>query len=115
MPTHAHEQTHPSCGDMVRIELALDEQGLVREAYFTGVGCRISQAAASMLVEHIEGRTVDFLKQFSARDMLSLVGVPLTPLRQRCCLLAWQCLQQAIYSPVTGHREKGTGNSANYE
>jgi nitrogen fixation NifU-like protein len=53
-----------------------------------------------MLVEHVEGRTVETIKQFSAQDMLALIGVPLTPLRQRCCLLAWQCLQVAIYSPI---------------
>ena len=73
---------------------------VVREAYFTGTGCRVSQAAASMLVEHVEGRSVDHIKCFSARDMLALFGPPLTPLRQRCCLLAWQALQVALYSPL---------------
>jgi nitrogen fixation NifU-like protein len=41
-----------------------------------------------MLVEHVEGRGVDEIKRFSAADMLALVGPRLTPLRQRCCLLA---------------------------
>lgn len=99
-PTHAHRQTNPHCGDVVRIELAVDDRGLIRDAYFTGVGCRVSQAAASMLVEHVEGRSVDDVKRFSARDMLALFGAQLTPLRQRCCLLAWQAIQQAIYSPL---------------
>lgn len=98
--THAHEQTNPLCGDVVRLELAIDEQGVVREAYFTSVGCRVSQAAASMLVEFAEHRTIDDIQRFSARDMLALFAAPLTPLRQRCCLLAWQTLQQAIYSPI---------------
>jgi nitrogen fixation NifU-like protein len=97
--THAHEQTNPACGDVVRIELLI-EDGVIQHAYFTGVGCRISQAAASMLVEHIEGRAVDHIKHFSAADMLALFGPPLTPLRQRCGLLAWQTLQQAIYSAI---------------
>ena len=98
--THAHEQSNPLCGDMVRIELVIDEAAVVREAYFDGVGCRISQAAASMLVEHVEGRAIDEIKRFSATDMLALFGPRLTPLRQRCCLLAWQALQVAIFSPI---------------
>lgn len=98
--THAHETTNKVCGDVVRVEVAIDDQGVVREAYFTGIGCRISQAAASMLIEHIEGRSVDFIKRFSAPDMLALFGAPLTAQRQRCCLLAWQALQVALYSPL---------------
>ena len=98
--THVHDVSNPLCGDTVRIELAIDDGRVVREAYFDGVGCRISQAAASMLVEHIEGGSVDEIKCFSAADMLALFGPRLTPLRQRCCLLAWQCLQVALYSPI---------------
>ena len=98
--THAHEASNSFCGDVVRIELAIDAEGRVGEAYFTGTGCRVSQAAASMLVEQIESRHIDHIKCFSAQDMLSLFGPPLTPLRQRCCLLAWQALQVALYSPL---------------
>ncbi|HET6879319.1 MAG TPA: iron-sulfur cluster assembly scaffold protein, partial [Pirellulales bacterium] len=89
----------PACGDVVHIELTI-EDNIIHHAYFTGVGCRISQAAASMLVEHVESRPLSDIKLFSAADMLTVFGPPLMPLRQRCCLLAWQALQQAIYSPV---------------
>ena len=72
----------------------------VREVYFDGDGCCISQAAASMLVEHFDGSTVEDIKKFTANDMLELFGVRLTPNRQKCCLLPWRVLQSAIYSPV---------------
>jgi nitrogen fixation NifU-like protein len=100
--THAHEDDNPLCGDVVRIELGVDPQGKVREAWFSGDGCCISQAAASMLMERIDGRSVDEIKKMSAEDMLEMFGAKLTPNRQKCCLLSWRVLQSAIYSPLNG-------------
>ncbi len=98
--THAHEDKNPLCGDVVRIELQLDRDGRVSDAYFSGDGCVISQASASMLLEALVGKTVDEVKEFSAEDMLKLYGARLTPNRQKCCLLSWRVVQQALYSPV---------------
>ncbi len=53
-----------------------------------------------MLVEKFDGRRVEDVKRFTAKDMLDLFGVRLTPNRQKCCLLAWRVLQAAIYSPL---------------
>ena len=98
--THAHEDNNPLCGDVVRIELELGDDGKIRDCYFTGQGCVISQASASMLLEKMQGKTVDEAKQFSAEDMLKLYGARLTPNRQKCCLLSWKVLQSAVHSPV---------------
>jgi nitrogen fixation NifU-like protein len=100
--THTHEDDNPLCGDTVRIELEIDPQGVLREIYFDGEGCCISQSSASMLVERFDGRSVEEVKRFTAKDMLDLFGVRLTPNRQKCCLLPWRVLQAAIYSPVGG-------------
>ena len=54
--THAHEDDNPLCGDVVRMELSLGGDGAIKEVYFNGDGCCISQAAASMLVEKFDGR-----------------------------------------------------------
>jgi nitrogen fixation NifU-like protein len=104
--THAHEDENPLCGDVVRVELALDN-GSVRDAYFEGDGCCISQAAASMLVEAINGRDVEEVKAFTAQDMLQLFGAKLTPNRQKCCLLSWRALQSAFYSPLAADAASG--------
>lgn len=98
--THAHEDKNPLCGDVVKIELDLDEQGKIRNAYFDGKGCVISQASASMLLEEMYGKTVEEVKQFTAADMLNLYGPRLTPNRQKCCLLPWRVMQSAVHSPV---------------
>jgi nitrogen fixation NifU-like protein len=96
--------------------LQIDDQGTLKEVYFNGDGCCISQAAASMLVEKFDGRSLDEVKKFTAKDMLDLFGVRLTPNRQKCCLLSWRVLQAAIYSPVKGngaaHESAGAAEKA---
>ena len=104
--THEHQDTNPLCGDVIRMALQVDDRGTMKEIYFNGDGCCISQAAASMLVEKFDGKHIDEVKKFTAADMLALFGARLTPNRQKCCLLAWRVLQAAIYSPVEG---KGIG------
>ena len=100
--THAHEADNPLCGDVIHIDLKLTADGTIDEAWFEGEGCVISQASASMLVEKIEGKTLDELNEFSADDMLALFGPKLTPNRQKCCLLSWRVLQSAVHSPIDG-------------
>lgn len=98
--THAHQQENPLCGDVIRVELAIEPDGTIRDVYFDGDGCCISQASASMLVEQIDGKRIEDVKAFTAEDMLRLFGARLTPNRQKCCLLAWRTMQAAVYSPV---------------
>lgn len=98
--THAHEEKNPLCGDVVRIELEIDPNGKIVDCYFQGNGCVISQASASMLLEEMHGKTLEEAMNFSAERMLELFGPKLTPNRQKCCLLAWRTLQQAVHSPV---------------
>ncbi|MGQ9505807.1 MAG: iron-sulfur cluster assembly scaffold protein [Thermogutta sp.] len=97
--THCHEDRNPLCGDVVRMELRVIDGGKIREIYFDGQGCCISQAAASMLVELFDGKTIADVKKFTAEDMLKFFGPRLTPNRQKCALLPWRVLQAAIYSP----------------
>ena len=89
------ELQNPMCGDYVRLDLIVAEE-LVTEAWFVARGCSISQAAASMLTEHMEGKSLCRLREFEAEDMLRLFGAPLTPRRRQCCLLAWAALRQLI-------------------
>jgi nitrogen fixation NifU-like protein len=103
--THAHADDNPLCGDFVQVELEIDGEGRIRQAWFDGDGCCISQASASMLIEQIDGKSVNEVKSFTAGDMLQLFGAKLTPNRQKCCLLPWRVVQAAIYSPTGGKKE----------
>jgi nitrogen fixation NifU-like protein len=98
--THAHEDENPLCGDTVRVELAITPEGMIAGAYFSGDGCCVSQASASMLLEQLQDKSVEEVKRFTAEDMLALFGAKLTANRQKCCLLAWRTLQSALYSPL---------------
>ena len=97
-PTCAHSEKNPLCGDQIRLELKLDDQGKVETAYFSGKGCAISQAAASILCQHVEGKTLQELRGFQAPEMLQLLKVPLTATRQRCGLLGFKVLKTMTYS-----------------
>ncbi|MDZ4781769.1 MAG: iron-sulfur cluster assembly scaffold protein [Planctomycetia bacterium] len=99
--THRAADDNPLCGDQIELELQLDPLGRICQAWFHGDGCCISQAAASMLVEAVEGKSRDEAQAFTAQQMLALFGPKLTPNRQKCCLLCWRVLQSALYSPVS--------------
>ena len=99
--THRDEGDNPMCGDHVRLDLEITD-GVIEKAYFDGEGCVISQASASMLVEQIEGKSLEELDGFGPDAMLELFGPKLTPNRQKCCLLGWRVLQSAVHAPVDG-------------
>jgi nitrogen fixation NifU-like protein len=112
-PTHHEEGENPLCGDVVQIDLEVDPQGKISDIYFDGDGCCISQAAASMLCEHFQGKSVEEVSSFQADNMLELFGARLTPNRQKCCLLSWRVLQGAVFSPVDGSGTPEAGSSDN--
>jgi nitrogen fixation NifU-like protein len=103
LATHCHEATNPLCGDRIQIELRVNADGWIEDAFFQGEGCCVSQSAASMLVEHCQGKTLESVRSLQAKDMLSLFAAPLTIMRQKCCLLPWRVLQAATVCPRDPH------------
>ena len=97
-PSIAHEDENPLCGDHLHLELLLDEEHRVKEAWFQGNGCAISQAAASILCQEIEGKSVEELREFQAQEMLDLIKVRLTASRQKCGLLCFKVLKTMLYT-----------------
>lgn len=93
--THRHRARNEPCGDEVELELRI-QAGVIREAWFSGRGCIVSQAAASMLVQKLEGHTVSDAAAFTPQQMLELFRAPLTPTRRRCCLVAWEALMTVL-------------------
>jgi len=97
--THEYEDENPICGDTVKFELKV-EDGKLADAYFSGDGCIISQAAASMLLEKVIGKSLEEIEQISPKQVLEDFGPRLTPNRQKCCLLSLQVLMIGLHSPV---------------
>ena len=86
---------NPVCGDDVTMQAKLDN-GKIKEARFTGRGCAISQAAASMLTENAEGKNPKQLLQMKNEEMLELLKINPGPVRIKCALLALRALQKGL-------------------
>lgn len=97
-PTCAHAERNAACGDWVCLELVLDPGGRVQQAWFDGRGCIISQAAASILCESVEGKTIGELRDLTAQQMLQWLEISLTPRRMQCGLLPFKVLKTMVYS-----------------
>ena len=98
---HAEGQ-NPLCGDEVSIDLTFDGNDKISDVKFSGRGCAISQAATSMLTEHLKGKTVAQAAALDKQTLLDEVGIPLTPIRLKCALLGLGVVKVAL------HRAKGT-------
>jgi nitrogen fixation NifU-like protein len=106
-----YEEDNPLCGDVVRIDVRLDESGRVADVKWRGEGCAISQASASLLTEEIKGMTLEEIKAFPKEELLDLIGVPLSMARVKCALLSLKVLKAGAYglpAPVEmrGSREE---------
>jgi nitrogen fixation NifU-like protein len=94
--THDALAVNRLCGDEVRLQLRLDTNGRVEAARFTARGCRVGQAAASLLCERIEGLSRVELERIQPGDVLGWCGVTLSPVRQTCVLTAYEALRGAL-------------------
>jgi nitrogen fixation NifU-like protein len=93
-PTFTHEGHNTSCGDDVEVAVALAADGeTVERVAFTGDGCAISQAAASMLTGELPGMTLGEIEELDREDVLDLLGVEVTPMRVKCAVLAEKVVQ----------------------
>lgn len=92
----SYEEDNPVCGDHIRLDLRLKD-GRVSEVRFSGHGCAISQASASMLTEAIQGKTLEELRAFGKDDVLNMLGIPLGPVRIKCALLSLKVLKAGAY------------------
>lgn len=93
-PNHG-EAKNPTCGDRLAIDVSVTD-GVIGDIGFQGVGCAISQAAASMLTEHVRGKTVALALALGPKDVLRLLGVTLSPTRMKCALLSLETLKKAL-------------------
>ena len=94
------EDENPLCGDHIRVDLRVGEDGRVEECAFSGHGCAISQASADLLMESIVGKTLDEVKQLNKEDVLDLLGIELGPVRLKCALLSLKVLKAGVYGVV---------------
>ncbi|WP_256546666.1 Fe-S cluster assembly sulfur transfer protein SufU [Halobellus inordinatus] len=93
-PDFSHTGENPSCGDTITMNVRLEDDGeTIEYVSFTGNGCAISQASASMLSERLRGMTLEELEAMGTDDVTDMLGVDISPMRIKCAVLARQVAQ----------------------
>ena len=98
--TNRYSDNNPLCGDELTIALkVVDER--VEDVKFTGRGCAISQASASMLTEQVKGKTLDEVKAIDREAVLENLGITISPARIKCAMLSLKTLKGSAWG-LTG-------------
>jgi nitrogen fixation NifU-like protein len=84
-----------SCGDSMTMEIFVENE-IVTEIGFTGSGCAISMASASLLTDHAKGKSIRDLQRLDKDAILQLLGITLTPTRLKCALLSLEVLHKVL-------------------
>jgi nitrogen fixation NifU-like protein len=112
-PSVSHEEHNPLCGDKVRFDLLVTD-GTIADVRFSGRGCAISQAAASMLTEQIHGASLGNALAISNDDVLELLAIPIGYARRKCALLGITSLRNAL-SEYAAQSDPSDGMDRNVE
>ena len=97
-PDISHEESNPLCGDRIRFDIELDEEGnRITDVRFSCVGCAISKASASMLSDLIVGKSLEEIKGLDKDELLDELGIDLGPVRLKCALLPLKVVKVGAY------------------
>ena len=111
--TASHEGANPLCGDRITIQLRVRD-GMITGVGFTGRGCAISQASASLLTDEIKGKPAVDAAKMHSQDVLDMLGIEISPARLKCALLSLETLQKALApdaTPASGAAPASTGRT----
>jgi nitrogen fixation protein NifU and related proteins len=95
------EDLNPLCGDQIHMELQVDD-GVVSDLRFSGKGCAISQASASMLTEAVKGMKLEDVAKLSKDVVLENVGIGISPTRMKCATLGLRVAKSAAIGEIAG-------------
>ena len=93
--TISQEGANPLCGDRITLQLRV-RGGVIDGVGFTGRGCAISQASASLLTDEIKGKGVETANAMAPANVLEMLGIDISPARMKCALLSLETLHGAL-------------------
>ena len=91
-----------ACGDVMRLQIKVDDEGVIEDAKFKTYGCGSAIASSSLLTEWVKGRSLDQAKEIKNKDIADELGLP--PVKIHCSVLAEDAIQAAI-ADVKAKRE----------
>jgi nitrogen fixation protein NifU and related proteins len=96
--TRTGEESNPLCGDHIRFDLKIDSSTMmVDDVKFSGDGCAISVASASLLTQRVKGKPIAEVEALTREDVFKLIGIPLSPVRVKCALTGFVALGRALH------------------
>ena len=96
----------PACGDVMRLQIKVDNQGVIEEARFKTYGCGSAIASSSLLTEWVKGKTLEEAQQIKNTDIAEELALP--PVKVHCSVLAEDAIKAAI-DDYQGKSQKLTG------
>lgn len=95
----------PACGDVMRLQIKVNEQGVIEDARFKTYGCGSAIASSSLLTEWVKGKTLDEAQQIKNTQIAEELALP--PVKIHCSVLA----EDAIKSAIEDYRRKQESSS----
>jgi len=94
-PTIEIKEANPLCGDDIELQIVVKKEKIT-DVKFSGEGCALSQAGASILTDILKGKSLSQVKRITEEKFLKILGIRPNPARLKCALLSFSALQKAL-------------------
>ncbi|MFC1710762.1 iron-sulfur cluster assembly scaffold protein [Nanoarchaeota archaeon] len=97
-PTNEHHEENFLCGDGITVQLLVDD-GVVQDVKFSGVGCALCTASASLITDKVKLMKTEEINSLGSKDMVDILKIPITPGRMDCAMITLTAIKNALKKP----------------